>query len=149
MGVELGNGECVPVKYKAAHLYSSFAKSIATIDKNTGLRGVEIPENITGLLEDLQKALVANRMGNGNEEIKINVQKLIKADEYLQSNGAVAAQYMQALWEFHLNDAVPNDDAASNAVAELSSDDGSDDESEGDDAEGDDAEGDDAEGDEE
>ena len=64
-------------------------------------------------------------MGNANDLIEINVQKLIKADEYLQSGGAVAKKYIDALWDFYLPDEDPpsNDDASEGGIAELSSDD--------------------------
>ena len=60
-------------------------------------------------------------MGNANDLIEINVQKLIKADEYLQSGGAVANKYLDALWDFYLPDEQPsNDDASNGGVTELS-----------------------------
>lgn len=121
MGKQLGNGDPVPVAYKAAHLFSSFAQSLSGIDKSTGLRDVEIPEDIANKVSDVQTALEANCMGNANDLIEINVQKLIKADEYLQSGGAVANKYLDALWDFYLPDEQPsNDDASNGGVTELS-----------------------------
>ena len=137
MGAQLGNGEHVPTNYKAVYFHSSFAESLSNIGQRGRAHGVVIPEDILGKVKDLQEALSAERKGNGNDEIEINVQKLIKADEYLQSNGAVAEKYIEALWDFYLaeEDAASNDDAASDGVAELSSADGSDDEPDGEEAE--------------
>ena len=124
MGKQLGNGDPVPVAYKAAHLFSSFAQSLSGIDNSAGLRDVNIciPEDIANKVGDVQAALEANRMGNANDLIEINVKKLIKADEYLQSDGAVANKYIDALWDTYLPDEEqPSIDNASNGgVAELS-----------------------------
>ena len=61
-------------------------------------------------------------MGNANDLIEINVKKLIKADAYLQSDGAVANKYIDALWDFYLPDEEQpsNDNASNGGVAELS-----------------------------
>ena len=59
-----------------------------------------------------------------NETIRINLQKIIKADTVLQSNGAVAVQYIDALWKIDIG-GFPEEtkDASDGGNAELSSDD--------------------------
>tara|TARA_B110000027_G_scaffold129831_1_gene151837 strand:+ start:201 stop:2042 length:1842 start_codon:yes stop_codon:yes gene_type:complete len=102
-GTMLGNGMLVPVEFKAVNIRSTFADQVARIDDKTGSRGVAIPADINDKYADLCNALTDANMNSANSDIRINVQKLLKADSYLQTNGDLAKQYINALWDMYLS----------------------------------------------
>ena len=72
------------------------------------MRGVVIPEMVAAKFKDLKRALIKARKGSANDEIEVHLKKLIKADEYLETNGTLAIKYLDTLDKTYLG----SDDAA-------------------------------------
>ena len=89
MGVTPEDDELVPVAYRALHLTCACADKVANMEAAPAAASVKLPSDVAKLLKDHKELF-----GYEYEEIYANAQKLVLADEYLKTKGALARDYL-------------------------------------------------------
>ena len=130
MGTTLTDGDIVPAEYKAVNFRSDWIARVAQLDQEmSGLRGVKLSPAIETKMKTLEKQLkLTNETFAWHET---NIKKLVKADKFLKTNGALAGKYMDEMRKYYLSPDTSNDDDLSDEaevnrgvqVAELEGDD--------------------------
>jgi hypothetical protein len=100
MGTPLDEKDVVPVAFTALHLDCAWARQVAKIDEKRDLRGVTLPEEAARALEAM-KAEFTSLEDYELEEIELNTKKLVAADAFMKTKGALALKYLEAEAAYH------------------------------------------------
>ena len=91
MGGTLEDEELVAVAFRALYFKCDWASKVGNMEAAPVATTVAVPAELGKMLKDIQSAC-----GFDYEEIHANVQKLLLADSYLKTKGALARKYLDA-----------------------------------------------------
>ena len=88
--VKLKEGDLVPQAFKMVHLKSEWAEKATSVESNKRSRAAKIPSDVAAMLESLKPHHKSHQV----KEMTTKVKQLIAADEFLETDGELALQYL-------------------------------------------------------
>ena len=88
--MQLKEGDLVPQAFKTVHLKSEWAEKATSIESNKRSRTAKMPSNVAAKLESLKPHHKSHQV----KEMTTKVKQLTAADEFLETDGALALQYL-------------------------------------------------------